>query len=266
MNDSELIRNALLEIMDEFHYFCEDHGLVYFLVGGGLIGAVRHKGFIPWDDDLDVIMPKSDFDKLVKLNPRMSSSINFSHRSVNEKCYRACAVLTNNKVTIDTGGYKNSVSGVALDILCMYPTFDNDFLVTLHFKTVSFFRNLLIFKGGTYPKNKYKAYFILNFFQFFVSLLPKRLINVFLSLSENVGCLCNNNVANLHGAWGAKETVNKGVFFKRELYEFEGREYWSMAFIGADAWLTKIYGDYMKLPPEEQRVYRHIDKVIRASD
>jgi len=57
--------NALfLEIMQEFERLCQESGLTYWVFAGGLLGAVRHKGFIPWDDDLDVLMPRKDFDRL----------------------------------------------------------------------------------------------------------------------------------------------------------------------------------------------------------
>ena len=56
-----------LEILVDFDAFCRKHNLRYYVVGGTLIGAVRHKGFIPWDDDIDVSMPREDFDKMMKL-------------------------------------------------------------------------------------------------------------------------------------------------------------------------------------------------------
>lgn len=56
-----------LELFEDFKRICKKYDLSYFLIGGAAIGAVRHKGFIPWDDDLDIGMPRSDFDKLIKV-------------------------------------------------------------------------------------------------------------------------------------------------------------------------------------------------------
>lgn len=63
--DKEL-QNLELEILKVFHKICEKHNLHYFLIGGTLLGAVRHKGFIPWDDDIDVGMPRKDYETLLK--------------------------------------------------------------------------------------------------------------------------------------------------------------------------------------------------------
>ena len=61
------LQNKCLEITLVFKEFCEKHGLLFYLCGGGCIGAIRHHGFIPWDDDLDVFMPRADYEKMCKL-------------------------------------------------------------------------------------------------------------------------------------------------------------------------------------------------------
>ena len=57
-----------LDMLLEFDSICKKHRLCYYLCGGTLLGAIRHKGFIPWDDDLDVAMPRSDYNKLLQLS------------------------------------------------------------------------------------------------------------------------------------------------------------------------------------------------------
>ena len=65
--DLKTLQNIELEILDEFIRVCEKNQLTYFLIGGSCIGAVRHHGFIPWDDDIDVGMPREDYEKLVEI-------------------------------------------------------------------------------------------------------------------------------------------------------------------------------------------------------
>lgn len=76
------IRKMQLKSLEMFHYFkgfCEEHGLLVYLCGGCCIGALRHKGFIPWDDDVDVMMPRDDYEKLAELWPRYADTERYSY-------------------------------------------------------------------------------------------------------------------------------------------------------------------------------------------
>ena len=66
IKDIQELRNIQLAILDNVHQFCEQHQLRYFLSSGTLIGAVRHKGYIPWDDDIDIYMPRADYERLLQ--------------------------------------------------------------------------------------------------------------------------------------------------------------------------------------------------------
>ena len=68
-----------LEILDEIDSFCKKHNIEYFLCGGSLLGAVRHKGFIPWDDDLDIGMFREDYDKFISEYSKVKDSKYYIH-------------------------------------------------------------------------------------------------------------------------------------------------------------------------------------------
>ena len=88
-----------LGLLEQFQGICQKYGLQYFAIGGTLLGAVRHKGFIPWDDDIDVGMPREDYDRFLQL---CEDELTYPYRLVtpmNDSCYRAHAQIRNCETT-----------------------------------------------------------------------------------------------------------------------------------------------------------------------
>lgn len=105
-----------LSMLIEFDALCRREGLRYSLAGGTLLGAVRHKGFIPWDDDIDVSMPRPDFDKLVTLarfNKRSNDRI-FEPYS-NDWTHPIFLKYINRRVAVDAH-YENGESNLWIDV------------------------------------------------------------------------------------------------------------------------------------------------------
>ena len=73
-----------LRILQDFMKFCEEHNLRYFIAGGALIGVMRHKGFIPWDDDIDVSMPRPDYDKFVSLKENFPNGYSLTNHETDK--------------------------------------------------------------------------------------------------------------------------------------------------------------------------------------
>ena len=94
-NDEDLkkIQNLELEMLKEFIDFCEKHDLTYFLIAGSALGAVRHNGFIPWDDDLDIGMPREDYEKLSEIREDIFYAARGYLRLGEEGVYRQTADL-----------------------------------------------------------------------------------------------------------------------------------------------------------------------------
>lgn len=260
----EVVKNGLLEAMDEFHRVCEENGLKYYLIGGSLIGAIRHKGCIPWDDDFDVAMLDEDFSKLLKLSAQFKEGFKLRHYAIDYYEPEPIARLENSAILVDEGYFSAVENGVFIDIFCLSDTFSSSLLQKVHFKIAAFPRVLLRLKTKSYRKNKYShtLFFVFRILSFLLILVPKRFLNILLKRSEGFGSLGFNksDIANLHGCWKTKEIAPRKLFEKRKLYDFEGRQYWSIE--DADAWLRPIYGDYMQLPPIEDRKPKHIDKII----
>lgn len=258
------LKYSLLETMNYFHELCERHELNYFLVGGTLLGAVRHKGFIPWDDDLDVVMPRADYKRLLKLHKEINSPFQLQDYST-DRCYHLpFAKLANTKLVVQKNTYIPIKSGVWLDIFPLDYTFANTRAQRAHYSLTKYLRLLLVIKTGDFNKrNKYSIRFnAIRLAHNISQYIPRTYINSALFLAESLpgSLLKQKNYINLYGAWGVKETAPVSIFEHKKLYDFEGYKFWSIE--NADFWLSKVYGDYMKLPPLEQRSPKHFDRII----
>ena len=120
--EMKLVWSKELELLKEFDRACTKHGLTYFLDGGTLLGAVRHGGFIPWDDDVDVIMPRKDYDKLWEIARDEFSEPYFFQTSLSEKgFFRTHAQLRRSDTTgfIELDRNKSINKGIFLDIFVL---------------------------------------------------------------------------------------------------------------------------------------------------
>lgn len=110
----------MFRLLRTFSEICEENGLRYFVVGGTLIGAVRHRGFIPWDDDIDVSMPLDDFRKFTELARELPGSFALQSEETDPRYPFVFAKLCDTQYAYDTG-YDNHPMGVYIDIFPLIP-------------------------------------------------------------------------------------------------------------------------------------------------
>ena len=111
------LQAKLLEMLKWYHDFCVEHNLRYYALGGTLLGAVRHKGFIPWDDDIDVGMPRSDYNKFLALAKEIPSPyVLETPQSLAKDFVYAFSKIYNTQTTLIEKGKKNIKRGIYLDI------------------------------------------------------------------------------------------------------------------------------------------------------
>lgn len=269
MNQVKTIQVGLLEVMDEFHLFCETNDLKYFLVGGTQLGAIRHSGFIPWDDDLDVVMIRDDYKKLLSLGENFKAPFVLKDISLDKNYIYPFAKLTNNNIILKEEFYKSFDTGVWIDIFPLDYTFESTKVQNLHYKIIKILRNIFILKCGSFKVKKRSiiSLFVAKILHKFLQFLP---VSLFTKLFYLLGILLpkklsnKKNYVNLYGAWGAKEITPVKLFKKRKLYDFEGRKFWGIE--DADFWLKKVYGDYMQLPEVSKRISEHVGKIIYCDE
>ena len=113
----EELKRIQLDLLQKTADFCEQNGLRYFLCGGTLIGAVRHKGYIPWDDDIDIAMPRPDYDRFINTFNKQENYYQVVSRENNHAYSYAFAKVYDNRTILQELHYKGSTFGVYIDIL-----------------------------------------------------------------------------------------------------------------------------------------------------
>ena len=248
-----------LGILLDFDAFCKKHHLTYFLGEGTLLGAVRHQGFIPWDDDVDVLMPRADYEHFLTLAPgelkenyEVQSPATLKTywmpfakmRLKGESAYRQEHLLS---LTSNVGPF--------IDIFPLdpFPT-DKGFKFLLHSAKIRIYRALLVRKlhVASVKTPKEKMYSFLSHF-FSVEGLHRRLHKAFTQYSSHGKQAFISNFASYQNPHA--QVVDARIYETQVLANFEG--YKLPIPCGYDELLTKIYGDYMTLPPEEARKIKH---------
>lgn len=246
------LQRCELEMLRIFIDVCEKLGMKYYLLGGTLLGAVRHQGFIPWDDDIDVGMLRADYEKLVQYGQDYLPEGFFLQTHQTDPEYPAnFAKLRNCNTTFVEYSVKNCNinHGVYIDIfpLDYYP----DHGVIL-FDIKALLMKLRITDAFVPGKMKLKTKIV-------------RCISrvLYPSISETIqkrdvlfkSVIAGRRVTNHCGAWGRKEIVPAEWFGEGQLLLFEGLKVRVPACY--HEWLTQVYGNYMQLPPEEKRIGHH---------
>lgn len=258
-----------LEILKELDRVCRKYGLRYYIVGGTLIGAVRHKGFIPWDDDIDVSMPRADFNKLLEVAPLEFSDKFFLQNEKTEKaCYFYYAKLRMNGTYFGEEKFEHTCihKGIFIDVFPLDCIPSQTALQKLIFRGFSCLTGFICSKEKTseFLYKNMSLPFIVSF-RLLQCILPKCLLK---GVRKTLGKLSNamsdkKLLASLSGFHGYPMEIAPAEWWGDGCdIEFEGCTFRAPS--QYDTLLTHMFGDYMKLPPVEARVNHTVasDKII----
>lgn len=251
--ETRALQMHLFEMMREFHRFCICHQLKYYMLGGTCLGAIRHSGFIPWDDDIDVGMPRSDYERFCMLaKDGLSKNLELRYYKNKHKSPFHFVKLVDRSTTLVENAYNNYVEGVYIDVFPLDGMKEYSFWGKIRARIIWFSKAIIIYHFTTNKKKKFKQ----RIFKLLAKLCPISLVHVFvehlmtLDKSTHPELLCN-----FFGAWEPREIISNSVFGKPTLYPFENDSFYGPE--NADAYLKSLYGDYMKMPPPEKRICRH---------
>jgi len=259
------LRKVMIEILDEFVRICEENNLTYFLTAGTLLGAVRHKGYIPWDDDIDVAMPRNDYEKFLDIFQEITEK---SYYTLSNRCtvgtsvqYVYFAKLCK-KNTVYARNHLNpeNYSGIFIDI---WP-FDNSVLlfIPLQTKFITIADKLYRQKThGEIPQKRIKR--LLS--KVLCCLLSLQFCKVLLKETFSFfNRFKTQYITFFSGVYGYKKETHKySTIFPLTTVCFEGKYYQAPG--NWDIFLKTLYGNYMELPPVEKR-HTHNIKFISFYD
>lgn len=265
------IQNISLEIVKTIADICENQGFRYYLIYGTLIGAIRHHGFIPWDDDLDIMMPRPDYDKLLDyLNKNKQDHLTvFNHDTNPDYPYMITRIsddrylmIADNEKPVGMGAFidiypfdglgntieealRYGLKGDRLSSFC-YQATRKKFSIE---NTTSLFRKII----------KYPVYLVSKLIgkDFFQNKINDLRGKYEYDSSDYVGCF-------IWLSGGEKDIFKREWFDEFEMCDFESYRFRIPK--GYDSVLKHVYNDYMKLPPEEDRIGHHFYKIYRKTE
>lgn len=266
MSDSEMTRNLQkveLSILEEVAEICDKNGLKYYLVGGTLLGAVRHHGFIPWDDDIDIAMLRDDYKKLFNIMRDQYSDKYFVQTFETEPNYTRYIM----KIRLNgTKHVEEGVSDIGINHGIYMDIFPIDYLegdtIMSHLRG-GIFRSLLAYKNIKHRANHYHGYkrILSSIGKFFTYLIPEKAVNkLFVIVCERDNGKDCTYVTNFASRFKWKKQLYPKNYFGEGVYlDFENRQF--RAPNEYKKILERLFGDYMKLPPKEKQTAHHIIEV-----
>ena len=265
MNQQELesLQRVQLTIMDEIHKLCVNNNLRYYLIGGSALGAIRHKGFIPWDVDIDIAMPRPDYELFItqyckQINPRFSV---IDYRDEKNYYPPHALVILNNSVLVQEINELNPQMpnhGIYVDVLPLDIAPNNPQQRSSQERDLIRIRNLKEKKVSfIYPKDTKHGIFLKKIRRFLFRPISMTRLN---KKQQEIMMRYDSLVENDNTIWCSmashykyeKLCMNKSVFGEPLLVDFAERQYYVPRKV--DEYLTRLFGDYMRFPPEKEQL------------
>lgn len=257
-----------LEILEEIDRICKKNNIDYSICGGTLLGAIRHKGFIPWDDDIDIMMTRKNYNKFTDacLRELDNKYIIDNYRTNKKCCFPFTKIKKKGTLYVESRDYNtyDENSGIWVDIFPLDGVKEpmSNFQKKQR-RIWKYITTLITIKNGSnyYKNSKIKK----KIYGTILKLVPIRFMHFTL---EKILTFYSEDKVNYLCSFSTVYNIEKDTFDKRKLLPykkiiFEKKEF--MGIEGYDYYLSKMYGDYMKLPPKEKRV-NHSPYMIKFED
>ena len=254
------VQDKLLEILLYFANFCQENGLRFVLAGGTCLGAVRHKGFIPWDDDVDVFMLREDYEKLQALWATRADLSRYACVRSDERVnihHAATEIKDNNTTFINKHSVNSDIhQGLMIDVIPIDAVAPGK-LARLH----QMFHSMIFccFNFQRLPEHKSKLFYYATTLALGVVRSPRLRYRLWRHSERQMSKYAGRDLplvaSFVEGATIMRQHFPRAWFTNPAYLDFEGHRMPVPA--DYDQYLRISYGDYMVLPPAEERVYRH---------
>lgn len=274
MEPIEKLHQIDLEIVKNVIKICEKYNLKYFMLGGTMLGAIRHGGFIPWDDDIDLGMPRKDYETFLEIAekelPDYLQVVNYKN-TPSYQYYITRIQDKNVKVIEERIGNDSKFTYASIDIFPIDGTPNNKLLRKLYFFRVLSHRALMSLYYKDSIDRKRKRGIIEKAFLWIMEKIPfEKIIDPYKEKEKIDKLLSSQNVdtskyiGNIMGAYRTREIVPKEWYGKGTKYKFEDIEL--NGFDKYHEYLRYTYGDYMELPPVESRKTHYRLESLRSNN
>lgn len=256
--DLQELKAIQLEVLDALDAYCRDNGIAYSLSNGTLIGAVRHGGYIPWDDDVDVSMLRADYDRFVAEFPEIyAGHYKLGSLERDSKWDRPYAKLFDSRTVMTENRVDAVETGVNVDIFPIDEVPADAAEWQKQRRARIFTMRLYEAKDRTLASRRawWKTAVVAAAKAVLACRSKRKLAERIDAQARGCSGCGSGKVSGLVFGFNLTEPFDASIFAEMAPIVFEDRKY--MAFVNYDAYLSAGYGDYMQLPPEEKRVTHH---------
>lgn len=266
------IKKIELEILKDVARFCDENAIDYYLAGGTLLGAIRHQGFIPWDDDIDIIMPRPDYMKFLASYNASTTIYKVNSIYNTDNWYATFAEVEDNRtVRVNAGFENNHKMALSIDVFPMDGSPENYLCRRFFWGLNNFLARVFILSTQSFKCSRHYADQDIAFSRI-RTFLRTGLKWFFIPLAKctkiyNLNLMINKLAAHYNVAtstyvgcsvfphYGYAECIHRKSFLKTTKRIFERSMFNTPT--DYDEYLSNLYGDYMRIPPENKRISHH---------
>ena len=274
ISDLRKLQLVELEILKKVINICDDNNITYYISGGTYLGAVRHKGFIPWDDDIDIAMPRKDYEKFLKIMrlKERKDLVLSTYEDTTEGVYYPAKIKNPDLKVVSSSGKNNQIWSAWIDVFPLDGMPNNKIISKIHQFHLLYLRARLkftCFDNQVNLKDKHRP-------------LIERIL-IWIGLHTNFGKNSSSLkylekidkalkkypedkskvYVNFMGSYKFKSIISKEIYAEGAKYDFEGLKLNGPKYY--DKYLTIIYGDYMT-PPKNDEKNKHNTEVIKNGE